>query len=88
MIVSNTVGGQAIYDCVRGLALMGSPTRVCGDNGEWLGEAPVCEGLSKSLFCGMGFVMFIHTHACHVVSCDHIKGLKAIFLMYESQLCT
>lgn len=41
----NTPGGVAVYSCNSGFSLAGNDSRVCGQDGEWEGEPPVCEGL-------------------------------------------
>ena len=38
-------GDEAVYNCSNSsLALVGQVIRVCGEDGEWQGEAPICEG--------------------------------------------
>lgn len=42
--VPGTLFGFAVrYDCSVGYKLVGLPTRVCQDNGQWSGTAPVCQ---------------------------------------------
>ena len=38
-------GDEAVYNCSNSsLDLVGQEIRVCGEDGEWQGEAPICEG--------------------------------------------
>ena len=42
VVIGNTRGDMATYSCNAGFELVGNSTRVCGDDGEWSGEAPMC----------------------------------------------
>ena len=37
-------GAVATYSCTTGFSLIGSDTRVCGQDGVWQGTAPICQG--------------------------------------------
>ena len=37
-------GSVATYSCDPGFELKGEPTRNCGSNGEWTGDAVTCAG--------------------------------------------
>ena len=39
----DTPGSTAQYTCNSGFVLIGDKTRMCQDDGDWSGEAPVCE---------------------------------------------
>ena len=39
----NTPGSRADYKCNSGFRLEGVAWRKCQENGQWSGEAPVCE---------------------------------------------
>ena len=41
--IGTTLGSVANYSCNAGFILMGLPTRACGVDGSWSGEAPLCE---------------------------------------------
>ena len=42
----------AIYDCDKGYRLVGNDTsRICGADGEWSGEAPICQGTCTCYKC-------------------------------------
>ena len=55
-----TPGSVSQYFCNAGFILMGLPTRVCGVNGSWSGEAPVCEGMSHCV----KRMIYNTTHLC------------------------
>ena len=38
----NSSGDTATYICDPDFELVGNSTRVCGDDGQWSGEAPMC----------------------------------------------
>ena len=40
----NTPGSLALYGCDDNFELSGDMSRECGPNGQWTGEAPLCEG--------------------------------------------
>ena len=40
---TTTLGSLANYSCNTGFALMGLSSRMCGVDGSWSGEIPVCE---------------------------------------------
>lgn len=42
-LTGTTVGNQALYKCDRGFVLIGNDLRICQNNGEWSGVAPVCQ---------------------------------------------
>ena len=42
--LGNTPGGLAIYSCNNNFELSGEMSRRCGLDGQWEGEAPLCEG--------------------------------------------
>ena len=48
-ITNNTPGGTATYTCNSGYNLVGREIRICQNDGEWSGEAPICERQSRSL---------------------------------------
>lgn len=50
--VSNSL---AIYSCNTGFNLVGRAVRTCMSNGEWSGEAPICE--CESLYITTSFTM-------------------------------
>lgn len=37
-----SVGSVATYICISGFQLVGSPTRLCGDDATWSGGEPFC----------------------------------------------
>jgi CUB/sushi domain-containing protein len=41
--LGNTPGGLALYACNDNFELSGDMSRQCGPNGQWTGEAPLCE---------------------------------------------
>ena len=41
-VTGNSPGDTANYICDPDFELVGNSTRVCGDDGEWSGEAPMC----------------------------------------------
>ena len=43
-LTGTTFGSVATYTCQLGYSVVGSLTRLCGANGEWSGQEPVCEG--------------------------------------------
>ena len=50
VIITNDVpGGTATYSCNSGYNLNGQNTRTCQNNGEWSGEAPICQRESEFL---------------------------------------
>ena len=42
-VSGNTPGSRADYKCNGGFRLEGVAWRKCQENGQWSGEAPVCE---------------------------------------------
>ena len=46
---SDSDGVQATFTCHVGSELVGNPTLVCADNGEWLGSVPSCKGMYADL---------------------------------------
>ena len=42
VVVGNSRGDMATYSCNDGFDLVGVSVRVCGDDGVWSDEAPVC----------------------------------------------
>ena len=36
------IGAMAFYNCQTGFRLVGDGLRVCGSNGVWSGEEPIC----------------------------------------------
>ena len=42
VVVGNSRGDIATYSCNAGFDLVGVSVRVCGDDGEWSDEAPMC----------------------------------------------
>jgi hypothetical protein len=42
--LGNAPGGLALYACNDNFELSGDTSRQCGPNGQWTGEAPLCEG--------------------------------------------
>ena len=42
VVVGNSRGYMASYSCNPGFDLVGVSVRVCGDDGEWSDEAPMC----------------------------------------------
>ena len=42
--LGNTPGGLALYVCNDNFELSGDMLRECRPNGQWTGEAPLCEG--------------------------------------------
>ena len=40
-----TVGQTATYSCNTGYNLVGDSTRTCQAEGDWSGNAPICEGM-------------------------------------------
>ena len=40
-------GVIANYSCTDGFTLVGSSSRVCQSNGQWSGNAPVCQGTNS-----------------------------------------
>ena len=52
-VSGNTPGARADYKCNGGFRLEGVAWRKCQENGQWSGEAPVCESKSvKKLHLG------------------------------------
>ena len=50
--VSTTVlGSLANYSCNPMFRLVGSETRICMENGEWIPDVPTCEREHKDLLC-------------------------------------
>ena len=41
-VTGNSPGDTANYICDPDFELVGNSTRVCGDDGQWSGEAPMC----------------------------------------------
>ena len=41
-VTGNSPGDSAIYTCGPDYDLVGVSVRVCGDDGQWSGEAPIC----------------------------------------------
>ena len=41
-VTGNSSGDNATYTCEPDYDLVGVSVRVCGNDGEWSGEAPVC----------------------------------------------
>ena len=41
-VSGTTLGSTAYYSCNAGFTLMGLSSRMCGVDGYWSGEAPVC----------------------------------------------
>ena len=39
-----TIGSVAKFTCITGFKLEGNSQIVCGDDGKWLGDVPVCVG--------------------------------------------
>ena len=39
----NDVGTVSSYTCNEGFLLVGDETRICQEDGEWSGNAPICE---------------------------------------------
>ncbi len=42
VVPTRTAGSQAVYLCNSGYDVLGVISRVCGDDGRWIGEEPVC----------------------------------------------
>ena len=42
VVVGNSRGDMATYSCDPGFDLVGVSVRVCGDDGVWSDEAPMC----------------------------------------------
>ena len=42
--LGNIPGGLAVYTCNDNFELSGDRSRECGPDGQWTGEAPLCEG--------------------------------------------
>ena len=41
-VTGNSPGDSAIYSCDPDYDLVGESVRICGNNGMWSGEAPIC----------------------------------------------
>ena len=41
-VTGSSSGDTATYICEPGYDLVGDSIRVCGDDGQWSGEAPMC----------------------------------------------
>ena len=54
VLTGTTFGSTATYSCQRGYILVGGSTRTCQANGQWSGQAPVCN--SKLLLAISQFV--------------------------------
>ena len=39
----NKPGDRASYTCNSGYELVGQSSRICQNNGQWSGDAPICE---------------------------------------------
>ena len=61
-----SAGNVANYTCTSGYELVGSPTRLCGDDGTWSGDEP---------FCRRKINFNMHVHVYILYSCSHIHGL-------------
>ena len=46
-----TIGSVANYSCDSGFVLTGLPSRICGMDGSWSGEVPVCKGEFVKIVC-------------------------------------
>ena len=42
IVTGNSVGDTAIYSCDANFELLGRRTLICGDDGQWSREQPVC----------------------------------------------
>ena len=47
LVSGHTPDSNATYSCVIGYVLNGTSSRTCQENGEWSGQEPTCEGISK-----------------------------------------
>jgi hypothetical protein len=47
----NRPGARATYVCTSGYELVGLSSRICQNNGQWSGDAPVCESKSMQMMC-------------------------------------
>ena len=45
--MTTTFNSRAIYSCDPGYSRSGSSLRICEDNGEWSGNAPICLGMRQ-----------------------------------------
>lgn len=46
-VISNKIGGVAVYGCKIGFVLNGNKKRVCQSNGQWSGQSPTCQGTER-----------------------------------------
>lgn len=44
---STSFQSRAIYSCFNGFQLIGERTRICQADGQWSGEAPICQSKFK-----------------------------------------
>ena len=58
---------SAIYSCNDGFLPVGQVVRLCGNNGEWSGSAPICQGIAliglqnnNNMDC-ITFVFYFHS---------------------------
>ena len=48
-----TIGSVANYSCGAGFVLMGPSSRICGMDGSWSREIPVCKGEFMKIVCSL-----------------------------------
>ena len=51
------IGAMAFYNCQTGFRLVGDGLRVCGSNGLWSGEEPICS--KSTTYCEESIVHYI-----------------------------
>ena len=72
--ITGGVGRNAIaeYYCSEGYRLVnGSPTRTCGEEDQWTGIAPMCQGKSVNTPNSLSGLVSITSFYSHQASCFH-----------------
>ena len=77
VLTGTTFGSTATYSCQKGYILVGGSTRTCQANGQWSGQAPVCNSkqllLANSAFSTQDtLVDEIDSLFCVVVDCGDL----------------
>ena len=60
-----SLGDTAEYTCNNGFNLVGESVLICGADGQWIGDSPVCEGRHLSITDSLT-ALCLFQHSCPV----------------------